>query len=357
MKAVSMAKINGAQISAVDLFCGVGGLTYGLRRAGIDVVAGLDVDASCRYPYESNNRTSFIEADVRNVSATGIAELFQSGKPRLLAGCAPCQPFSTYARPARARAGVRDWSLVAKFAEIVREVKPELVTMENVPQLADHAVFDEFLESLDGYSIWWSIVQCAEMGVPQSRKRLVLMASNLGPDAPKLAEQVVPRQTVRETIEGLPRLEHGGRSASDPLHVASRLSELNLRRIKVSRPGGSWRDWPVDLRATCHKRTSGATFPSVYGRMEWDSVSPTITTQCFGFGNGRFGHPEQDRAISLREAALLQTFPPNYKFVTPGERVRFNRLGRLIGNAVPPKLGEAIGHALRSHVQIVSPSG
>src|SRR6185437_4792082 len=135
----------------------------------------------------------------------------------------------------------------------------------------------------------------------------------------------------------------------DPLHVACRLSELNLLRIKASKPGGTWRDWKPSLRAACHRRQTGDTYPSVYGRMEWDEPAPTITTQCFGYGNGRFGHPQQHRAITLREAAMLQTFPRKYDFVPKGQRVRFSQLGRLIGNAVPVRLGEIIAESFTHH--------
>ena len=157
--------------------------------------------------------------------------------------------------------------------------------------------------------------------------------------------------TVRDTIAGLAPIEAGQESAGDPTHRASRLSELNLRRIRASTPGGSWRDWDRTLVAQCHREASGETYPSVYGRMQWDSPAPTITTQSFGFGNGRFGHPEQDRALSLREAALLQTFPEDYEFVPEGERARFSVIGKLIGNAVPVKLGEAIARAFVAQVE------
>lgn len=135
------------------------------------------------------------------------------------------------------------------------------------------------------------------------------------------------------------------------MHGACRLSEINLRRIRASKPGGTWRDWDASLLARCHKRPSGSTFPSVYGRMSWDEPSPTITTQCFGYGNGRFGHPEQDRAITLREAATLQTFPPNYRFLRRGERVRYQVLGKLIGNAVPVRIGELIAKSIGRHLR------
>ena len=128
-----------------------------------------------------------------------------------------------------------------------------------------------------------------------------------------------------------------------------------MSRIKASRPGGTWRDWPPDLQAACHQKKSGETYPSVYGRMAWDDVAPTITTQCFGYGSGRFGHPEQDRAISLREAAMLQTFPRRYKFVEPNDPVRFSKFGRLIGNAVPVRLGQHIGRSILEHAMEYHP--
>ena len=221
--------------------------------------------------------------------------------------------------------------------------------MENVAQLADHSVFDGFLKRLVNYYVRWSIVECSDFGVPQSRRRLVMLASRLGPAGLEMSGDAKQMRTVRDTISGLPALRAGEQDHEDSLHMASSLSPLNLRRIKASKPGGTWRDWDPELRAACHHKTSGATYPSVYGRMEWDKIAPTITTQCFGYGNGRFGHPEQDRAISLREAAMLQTFPRDYSFTTQGERVAFNKLGRLIGNAVPVRIGEVIAQVLRHH--------
>lgn len=339
-------------INAIDLFCGVGGLTHGLVKAHVNVVAGLDIDPACAYPYCENNSAKFIQRDITSLESSELEELFPRKGLKLLAGCAPCQPFSTYSRPGgKRRRSDDDWSLLRSFGRLIREVGPDLVTMENVPQLVDHEIFGEFLVELDGYSVTWSIVECAEFGVPQTRKRLVLLASRFGDDQLKLPPGRRHRETVRETIGSLPAIEAGGVSESDPLHMASRLSDLNMRRIRASRPGGSWRDWPTELLATCHTRPTGDTYPSVYGRMSWDESAPTITTQCFGYGNGRFGHPDQDRAISLREAAMLQTFPRTYAFAPPGSKIRFNRMGRLIGNAVPVRLGEAIGKALNRHVE------
>ena len=340
-----------AHITGIDLFCGVGGLTHGLIRGGIRITAGIDVDATCKFPYEANNDAVFLQKDVRTLKASDIQPFLGSDTIRLIAGCAPCQPFSTYSQKCRRNGDDRKWDLLLDFGRIVDELQPELVTMENVPQLLGHKVFEKFLVSLSGYHLWHNIVECAAYGVPQTRKRLVLLASRLGP-----VELMAPTHsgrpvTLRTVISQLPRLSAGKHSLSDPLHAACSLSKLNLRRIKASRPGGTWRDWPPTLRAKCHRRKSGQTYPSVYGRMEWGGTAPTITTQCFGFGNGRFGHPEQNRAISLREAAIIQTFPNDYRFIPGNSTPKFNVLGRLIGNAVPVRLGEVVAETLTRHVQ------
>jgi DNA (cytosine-5)-methyltransferase 1 len=350
---MSITKIDASKlISGVDLFCGVGGLTHGLVRGGIKVNAGIDTDSNCRFPYEANNEAIFLEKDVREISANELLPYFDEGSLRLLAGCAPCQPFSTYSRKWRAKGDDDKWDLLMDFGRLVQELQPELVTMENVPQLVDHSVFQKFKLSLSGYHLWYDVVECAKYGVPQTRKRFVLLASKLGPI--KLIGPTHHSQnlnTVRKSISNLRPIGAGECDPLDSIHVASALSETNHRRIVVSKPGGTWRDWPAALRAKCHRKVSGETYPSVYGRMEWDRPAPTMTTQCFGYGNGRFGHPEQNRAISLREAALLQTFPKSYRFLDSGGRARFNVLGRLIGNAVPVRLGEVVAKSLQRHVQ------
>jgi DNA (cytosine-5)-methyltransferase 1 len=341
------------EISAVDLFCGVGGLTYGLIAGGVAVGAGVDLDPACKFPFEQNNSATFIEKDVKELSPDDIRPYFSKDSFSLLAGCAPCQPFSTYSRGKRSKKQGQDWQLLRAFGELVEDIQPHLVTMENVAQLAGHEIFEEFLAALHGYHKTWSVVECSTIGVPQSRKRLVLLASKLGSTGLALPPSLGTTQTVRDTIFDLPRIEAGESDPLDPLHTASSLSPINKKRIVASKPGGTWRDWDPSLRAKCHMLDSGASYPSVYGRMEWDKVAPTITTQCFGYGNGRFGHPEQNRAISLREAAMLQTFPRDYRFVADGEKVRFSHLGRLIGNAVPVRLGEVIAETLMGHVETV----
>ncbi len=346
---------NISKISAVDLFCGVGGLTHGLSQAKIDVRLGVDIDPASQHPFEKNNDAAFMLADVSTLEAETIAKSFVPGSTTLLAGCAPCQPFSTYSQKAKRDGKARhdrgrkdDWTLVERFGELIEEVQPDIVTMENVPPLLRAPVYDRLLRSLKGYWVDAKVVDCQTIGLPQTRKRLVLVASRLGPI--QLPQFDRKQKSVRSAIGRLPPLQAGETDPNDRVHRASSLSDINTKRIRSSFPGGTWRDWPEELKAACHIRDTGATYPSVYGRMEWDAPAPTITTQCFGYGNGRFGHPEQDRAISLREAAMLQGFPRSYSFLPDEERVSFATLGRLIGNAVPVTLGKAIGEVLVGHV-------
>ncbi len=342
------------EIMCVDLFCGLGGLTHGLIKGGVNVVTGIDIDEQCRFPYEENNNATFLNIDVKMLSGHKVRTLWEGGEYTLLAGCAPCQPFSTYSRKGRQDRKDIKWDLVADFGRLVQEARPSFVTMENVPQLTNHKVFGEFLLALHGYHIWHRVIDCAQYGVPQTRKRLVLIASRLGPITLTIPNTLGTGPTVRKAISQLAPLGAGQTDPSDPLHSACSLSELNLRRIRASKPGGTWRDWDDTLVARCHQKKSGETYSSVYGRMEWDAPAPTITTQSFGYGSGRFGHPEQDRAITLREAAILQTFPDSYRFVRADEPVRFSVLGRLIGNAVPVRIGEIVAASLFGHLDSVN---
>ncbi len=338
-------------ISAVDLFCGAGGLTYGLEQAGLPVKAGYDIDPTCQFPYERNTKAQFVLKSVENVTASDLKKHFSGSDIKVLAGCAPCQPFSSYSR--RYLDKNSKWKLLQDFARLLEECEPEIVSMENVLQLRHHSVFQEFIWKLEKLSYFFETyeVKCQDYGVPQTRKRLVLLASKLGKiDLIPPTHDISNYETVRKAIEHLEPLSAGQSSKVDRLHLCSNLSDLNLERIRASKPGGTWRDWPEDLRAKCHKKESGQTYPGVYGRMEWDQPSPTITTQCFGFGNGRFGHPQQDRALSLREAALLQTFPEDYEFVAPNEPMSFGRVGKLIGNAVPVQLGRIIAQSILEHI-------
>ncbi len=335
-------------VTAVDIFCGAAGLSAGLKASGIQVAAGIDLDPACRYPFEENIQAKFIQADVSKMSSDEVAILFGEAKMRLLAGCAPCQPFSGYTTSRRA---IDDrWQLLIEFLRLVEDIRPELVTMENVPRLRHLPLWNDFVSRLKeaGYNLDWGVVNAARYGVPQTRNRLVLVGSLIGPISlpkPKSANM----KSARDAIGDQPPVAAGVPNADDPLHSSRALTALNLNRIRISRPDGTNRDWPEDMRADCH-RNQAVRYPSVYGRMSWDKPAPTMTTQFYGFGNGRFGHPEQDRAITLREGALLQSFPKDFKFVQSGKRVNFREIGRLIGNAVPPALGQAIGHAILDHV-------
>lgn len=339
------------KIACVDLFCGAGGLTHGLELEGVPVAAGIDLDPACRHPYEANNRSTFLESDISMVRPKELRALFGNAAVRVLAGCAPCQPFSTYAQRYVLDPADGKWGLLYQFGRLVRGTEPDIVTMENVPTVAKHAVFDDFISVLKqlGYRVWHGVIDSSAYGVPQTRKRLVLLASKIGEISMVKVTHDEPR-TVRHAIGSLRPLVAGESSPLDPLHAAAQLSDVNLERIRVSKPGGSWKDWPDHLVAECHRADTGRSYPSVYGRMEWDKPAPTMTTQCYGFGNGRFGHPEQDRAISLREAALLQSFPHNYSFGADNAIINFKVLGRLIGNAVPVNLGRAIGRSIRQHL-------
>lgn len=342
-----------ASIRGVDLFCGVGGLTRGLEAAGISVKLGIDIDPACEYPYTANNDAAFLLKSVEDIASAEISDAFNDAPFKLLAGCAPCQPFSTYSQGRSCPSDER-WNLLLHFSRLVKETRPHLVTMENVPPLQREDVFADFVAVLEheGFDVFHAQVNCADYGVPQRRHRLVLLASTLGPIG--LIDPTTPRShriTVKKAIGTMPSLEAGEACDDDPLHQTCELSSLNLKRIRASKPGGTWRDWEDSLRAPCHRKESGKTYPSVYGRMIWNDPSPTMTTQYYGFGNGRFGHPDQDRAISLREGAILQSFPKTYKFVPHGEPIYRKTVGRLIGNAVPVKLGEAIGKSILVHVQ------
>ncbi|WP_223620591.1 DNA cytosine methyltransferase [Lysobacter sp. ESA13C] len=339
------------RIAAVDLFCGAGGLTHGLEQEGIPVIAGIDFDPACRYAYETNNKARFLERDISTVTADELNRLFGDVELKILAGCAPCQPFSTYAQRYEQDGNDGKWGLLYEFARLAEGVSPDVITMENVPTVAKHGVFTDFVDALErlGYNVWFGVIDSARFDVPQTRRRMVLLASKHGPIELVQPEKFKPK-TVRQAIGRLRALAAGETATNDRLHASSALSEKNLRRIRASRPGGTWRDWPRHLVADCHKAATGRTYSGVYGRMEWDKPAPTMTTQCYGFGSGRFGHPEQDRAISLREAAILQSFPREYAFVPKDGEVQFKVLGRLIGNAVPVNLGRAIARSIHSHL-------
>jgi len=346
------------QYSTVDLFCGSGGLTHGFNLEGLKVVAGIDFDSTCKYSYENNNNSQFLHYDILKLSAKELQSLYPPNTYKILVGCAPCQPFSIFTKNKSKATSLEEderWRLLYSFSNLIKETRPEIISMENVPLLKTFnqgIVFNDFIKPLKkiGYYLEYKVVNAQDYGVPQRRKRLVLLGSLLGP-----IEFIPPTHsnkfvTVAESIGHLPNLNAGEIDPHDPLHRSRSLRPLSKTRIKATPEGGSWVDWADNLKLECHKKPSGKPFGSVYGRMHRNEVAPTITTYCTGLNNGRFGHPVQDRAISLREAAILQSFPHDYKFIDPNKKVITGTLARHIGNAVPVLLGRAIAKSIKKHI-------
>lgn len=343
------------EIKVIDLFCGIGGLSNGFVQEGFNVVAGYDTDATCKFAYETNNNAQFHETDLTHVNGKSIKKEFGNCL-KILVGCAPCQPFSSYSFKVKKK-DEKKVNLLYTFSRLINEVSPTVVSMENVPQLIDFnksSIFSDFCNDLElmGYRVSFSVVFCPDYGIPQRRRRLVLLASKLG-DIQILPKTHTPENyvTVRDVISSLPVIGPGEVCPSDPLHRTRALSDLNMKRLRATKEGGGWRDWPDELVLPCFKKESGRTYVSVYGRMKWNEPAPTMTTQCTGLGNGRFGHPEQDRAISLREAAIFQTFPEYYQFAENNNISNPSIVCRQIGNAVPPMLGRVIARSIKEHLK------
>lgn len=341
--------------SVADVFSGAGGLTHGFILEGFNVNVGIDADEACKYPYEHNNPgAKFIHSKVEDLSGEQISSLFPANKMKIMVGCAPCQPFSAYTRVSGKH---KSLNLLYSFSDLIASTNPEIISMENVPRLATFEggkIFKDFQKRLKnlGYHVSaYPSVFAPDYGIPQRRTRLVLFASKFGKiELLRKSHSPNTYSKVKDWIKDLEPIDAGEQSSKDPLHRAASLSKMNMKRIQASKPGGTWEDWSKSLLAECHKKESGKFYTSVYGRMSWDDLAPTITTQCYGFGNGRFGHPEQNRAISMREAALLQTFPLNYKFAEEPMGHQISVMSRFIGNAVPVVLGRVIAKSIKLHL-------
>ncbi len=343
-------------VSAIDLFCGIGGLSYGLKKSGIKVRAGVDLDNSCEYAYSKNVKADFIHSDITSIDGQELLDKYWNKKNeiKVLVGCAPCQPFSSHSNKVKGREGTEKWNLIKGFERLISETAPQIVSMENVPNLSNQIVFQEFVSFLkrNDYFVSFENVFCPDYGIPQKRRRLVLLASKFG-EINIINKTHSPSEyvTTKDIIGHLTPVKSGQVCKKDPLHQTTRLTEINLKRIEASKPNGTWLDWDEELRLECHKKETGGTYKAVYGRMSWQEPSPTITTQFYNFGTGRFGHPEQNRALTIREAALLQTFPEKYKFYKSKEEISLTRLGTHIGNAVPVDLGFVIGKSINKHLK------
>ncbi len=353
------------EFSVIDLFCGIGGLTHGFVKEGFSVAAGVDFDKSCKFAYEKNNKTQFLHKDIGSLASSELNSLF-GNKRKILIGCAPCQPYSIFNKKKdiveNSEADPR-WKLLYSFSTLIKETRPEVISMENVPLLKSYGggvVFNDFVKALEeiGYHISHDVFNAQDYGVPQRRKRLVLLGSlhgkiNMIPPTHQLGKYV----TVRQTIGNLSPIRDGEIDKKDKLHRSRKLTELNKRRIQATKEGGSWKDWDDELKLACHKNGGGEKYSSVYGRMQWDDVAPTMTTYCIGLNNGRFGHPEQDRAISLREAALLQSFPKGYNLIDSKKEFSLMNTAKHIGNAVPVLLGKAIAKSIKLHLNNIQDNG
>lgn len=345
-------------LTAMDIFAGGGGLSEGMRQAGFDIRAAVEKEPSPALTYRINHPTSVVlERDLRHVSGTELLSVagLSSGELDLLAACPPCQGFSSLTTKYR-RDDDRN-SLIAELARIVAVVMPKAIMVENVPGLAvkGKRYLDEFVHSINalGYIASYAVLQVADYGVPQKRRRFVLLAG-LGRkiEIPKPTHSetgidgLTPWVTVRETISDLGNpvpfeyaQTYGGAQAVN-WHVTRTLSPLNRERLNHVTPGGMRFDLPDHLRPPCHKGLNTG-FSNVYGRMSWDSPSPTITGGCVTFSKGRFGHPDQIRTISVREAARLQTFPDSFDLGP----VSLEQACQIVGNALPCEFARIMSRA------------
>ena len=335
---------NNNRRTAVDLFCGCGGLTIGLRKAGFRVVAAVEIDPLAVKTYKANHRDIAVwETDIRRLKPAELLERLglREGEMDLLAGCPPCQGFSTL-RTLNGSIRIEDPrnDLLLEFERFVEALRPRAVMMENVPRLADDERFSRFSKKLKrlGYVGEHRILDAADYGVPQRRRRLIYLAG-YGIEIP-FAGKARKLKTVKDVLCDLPKAGESGDRVHD---MPERRSPKVIRIIQhIPKDGGSRTDLPEAFQLECHRRCNG--FSDVYGRMAWNAVAPTITSGCSNPSKGRFLHPEEDRTITLREAALLQGFPARYKFAS---NIGKEALAAMIGNALPPPFIAAHSRSIR----------
>ena len=324
----------------------------------MEVSFALDFDADAQRTFEANfGSVHFESVDIQDVDVDDVRERVRNERPNpvLFSGCAPCQPYTKQNTTRPALDNDERVPLLSLFTGLVERCRPDLVFVENVPGLqkldSDSQPFGGFLRRLDeaGYEVDYRAVRLCRYGVPQRRRRLVLVGSLHGEIAlpeethgPGTANERY--ETVRDWISHLPPIGAGEEHAQVENHRAAGLSSLNLKRVKATPEGGGRADWPDELKLKCHEEFDG--YSDVYGRMSWDLPASGLTTRCISYSNGRFGHPDQNRAISIREAACLQTFPDTFVF-----KGSMGAMARQIGNAVPARLAEVIGKGLVEHLR------
>ncbi len=350
-------------IKVFDFFSGCGGTSAGLKKAGMDIVLALDNDKDAIETFEKNiHPEKTLCDDIRKVNIKAVKDFvdkYSKNHYILFCGCAPCQPFSTQNKK-RFSSDDKRIDLLSQFLRFVKECNPDFILCENVPGLQKidkDGPLPNFIKNLKkmGYNVPDpQIVHAQDYGVPQRRKRLVLIASKIGeltyPKETHGEKANKPYKTVRDAIYDLPELKAGEEHFDKkkyPNHQTAGLQEINLKRLQQIKAGQGRKDWSKEFSLECHKNHDGHT--DVYGRLEWDQPAVTLTTRCTSISNGRFGHPEQDRAISVREAACLQTFPKQFKFYGSG----LGSLARQVGNAVPVELARAFGKTFTEHCKQV----
>jgi len=338
-------------ITALDLFAGCGGLTQGLKQADVDVVAAIEINKNAARAYKMNHpETLLIEEDIRNIAAKDILSFVSGKKINLVAGCPPCQGFSNIRTRNKGNI-IEDErnTLILEFLRIVEGIKPIFIMLENVPGIINYHYFELTVNRLSelGYNLDYRVINVEDYGVPQRRKRLVLLGSLIG-EVSIPSNTIYKRTTVRDYLYNLTPIE----KSRDPLHqIFSKHSEKVKKIISlIPKDGGSRKDLPEEYWLECHKK-KGIGFSDIYGRLSWDKVSSTITGGCLNPSKGRFLHPMEDRAITAREAALLQTFPIDYKFPTD---ISKGELAQMIGNSFPPKFSEIQASYLKSLLTIES---
>ena len=352
-------------LTAIDTFAGGGGLTVGLKRAGFRVVAAVELERHAFATYEANHReVHCLNQDIATVSGAALLKYAEIDRIDLLAGCPPCQGFTSLTAKYKHKDDPRN-AFVLEMARLTEEIRPRAIMMENVPGLTKKGkpLYRQLRERLQalGYLLTDGVLQVADYGVPQYRRRLVLLGGlGFSIPLPNATHSRYPNEalaawrTVRDSIADmaqpvtLSQAKANGNVEGSDWHVVRDLSPQNLQRLRVAKAGGTWRQIPEHLRPACH-RDGYLGFTNVYGRMEWDQPAPTITGGCTTLSMGRFGHPDADRTISVREAALLQTFPHNYRLDSP----YMDYVCRIIGNALPCDFAEAISRQcarrLRKH--------
>lgn len=347
-------------LKAVDFFCSGGGMSYGMQDAGIQILAGVDFDENCRATYEANiNGAEFIHADVFNLDEKELEEklsLNRNDNELILIGCSPCQ-FWSIINTDKTKS-VKSKNLLVEFSRFVKYFRPGYVVVENVPGVLrrkEESGLNEFIEWLknNGYEKpHFKVHNVNDFGVPQSRKRFTLIATRISQEEIKPIESEGKRIVVSDVLgveKGFAKIEPGHKDKSEFLHTVPNISDINKKRLKkVEKNGGNRLGFAndPDLQLKCFKGKDDS-FKDTFGRLWWDRPAPTITTKFFSISNGRFVHPEEDRALSIREGATLQSFPLTYKF--RGTSVA--NIARMIGNAVPPKYATALGKAIiQNHI-------